>query len=249
MGPLGERLYGFFDESGTHDGARVLALGGWVGTEEDWEDFQTHWDAALAKHGVSAFHFSKCENGRGEFEGWSSSKKARLTEDLIRVICRHNIQGFCGAIPMGYYKGIVQGSGSILEEKHSPYVLLESYLIEIICKKVHSPVHYVFEEQREFRKFAISNSWDIREKFPGRDKKMAAIVYRPKAKYAGLQAADLLVYESAKSLGNRLYEPSRPARQSMLALVRCKGKDMEGGWFDEAADKKWLEWNGPDPKK
>lgn len=248
MSLAAEKLYGFFDESGIHDGARVLALGGWVGTEKDWRDFDTYWHAALAKHRVTIFHFSKCESGHGEFEGWSSSRKARLIEGLIRVISHHNIQGFCEAISMFDYKSVVEGTGSILEEKRSPYIMLQSYLIEMICKKVQAPVLYVFEEQREFCAFAESNFWDIRDKFPDRSQKMAGIVYRPKAEYAGLQAADLLVYGSAKSLGNRLYEPSRPARQSMLELVRCKGKNLDGGWFDGSASRKWLEWNPPDPK-
>ena len=124
--------------------------------------------------------------------------------------------------------------------------MCQTYLTEKICQQIDKSVFYVFEEQREFQPFAAQNFWDIKDKFPDRGSKMDGLAYRPKSEWPGLQAADLLVYETAKSLANRLYDPSRPARQSMLALLRCKKENMHAAWFDEAAAKQWLQWNPPD---
>jgi len=248
MAAISEKLYGFFDESGTHEKAKVLAVGGWVASVQEWDDFDHYWQAALKKHGVTTFHFTDCDNSHGEFQGWSGPKKIALIKDLIRVMCHHDVHGFCAAITMPDYSSVVRGSGSVLEKKHSPYVMCQSYLIEKICQQIDRPVLYVFEEQQEFQAHGASNFADIKSRFPERVSKMAGIKYLPKTKFSGLQAADFLVYETAKSHANRVYDPSRPARQSLLALLKCKKKNMHAVSFDETAARQWLEWNPPDEK-
>ena len=116
----------------------------------------------------------------------------------------------------------------------------------MISKRSPLPVLYVFEEQREFRSFALQNFWDTKNKFPEWAPKMAGITYVPKGKLTGLQAADLLVYETAKSHSNRIHDPSRPVRKSLAALLKCKRDQMIGGYFDRFACRKLLQWNPPE---
>lgn len=245
MAAITAEWLGFFDESGTHQQAKVLAVGGWVAAWPEWEDFEYRWNAANKKHGVEVFRFSDCDNSRGEFKDWKAPQKIALMKDLFRVIDRHEIYGFCAIITMDDYKRVVQGTGSALEQKHSPYVICEFYLFELICKYINHPVRYILEEQPEFKGFGRSAFWETRDRFPQWTDKMVDITYRPKPKFAGLQAADLLVYETAKSHHNRLYDPTRKTRESMVGLLKAKKDKLKGGWLDEKAIRVLLEWNPP----
>jgi hypothetical protein len=40
-------LGAFFDDSGTHDGSAVVAMGGLLGTDRQWDEFETRWVALL----------------------------------------------------------------------------------------------------------------------------------------------------------------------------------------------------------
>jgi len=42
----------YMDESGTHDGSRVVALAGYVSTYEAWNDFEIEWNRVM-QHGRS----------------------------------------------------------------------------------------------------------------------------------------------------------------------------------------------------
>lgn len=239
---VGESI-GFFDESGIHDAAKVMALGGWVASIETWESFQDQWASVLKSAGASVFRFSDLDNNHGEFKGWSPWRKRNLMEDLFKILRRHDLQGVCAAIVMPEYKEVVSGSGTVLEKRHSPYIICQEFCMEVICKQIPEKVLYIFEEQRDFRSFAVSNFWDTKDRFPEWSPKMSGIVFRPKKEFAGLQVADLLVYETAKSLHNRLYDPTRPVRKSMIALLKAKKDNLIGGYFDRDGAKILLDWN------
>ena len=48
-------LGAFFDDSGTHDGSPVVAMGGLLGTDEQWRTFEERW-LALIKARYPASH-------------------------------------------------------------------------------------------------------------------------------------------------------------------------------------------------
>jgi len=227
-----ERYIGFFDESGIHESARILAVGGWVASAEEWERFTPRWKAALEGNGAKTFHFADFDNARGNFSDWSALQKQNLIKDLFRVLNQSDLFGFCGSIVMPEYKAVAAGSGTALEERHSPFVICQQYCIEMICKRIDAKVFYIFDRQQEFDSPAIQNFWDTKKKLPEWSEKMDGIAFRSKNEFIPLQAADLLVYESAKSLHNWLYDPSRSVRKSMRALLKRRER-LVGGYFDK----------------
>jgi hypothetical protein len=70
---------------------------------------------------------------------------------------------------------------------------------------------------------------------------MGTISFQSKNDFVELQAADLLAYETAKSTHNRFFDPQRPIRKSMLALVRKKNR-LVGGFVDKDCSKTILDW-------
>jgi hypothetical protein len=85
------RFYG--DESEDKE-EKVHAIAGFIGFAEEWDRLQEEWIARVEPTGVSAYHMTDCDNGRGEFseeKGWTRGERNRLTIDLIEIICRHDV--------------------------------------------------------------------------------------------------------------------------------------------------------------
>jgi hypothetical protein len=81
----------FFDDSGTHDGSSVVAMGGLLGTEQHWDAFAEQWNTILkdplpGRPPLTQFHLSHCRNGTGEFAGFSRAERDHLTCRFHRVI-------------------------------------------------------------------------------------------------------------------------------------------------------------------
>jgi hypothetical protein len=70
------------DESGTHAESPVLIMGGIVGSQEQWAEYQRKWIRLRKQHGFKCFHSKKIKDGDGEFENWSDWSKQSLIHDL-----------------------------------------------------------------------------------------------------------------------------------------------------------------------
>jgi hypothetical protein len=57
-------LQAYLDESGTHKGASLVVVAGWVGQRDAWKAFIKEWSVQLKKAGISYFHAKdpKCES-------------------------------------------------------------------------------------------------------------------------------------------------------------------------------------------
>jgi hypothetical protein len=77
-------LSAYFDDSGTHEDARVVVWGGVLGTEDQWNGFDDAWRARLrfplpGKPPLRRFHLTACEAGAGEFRDYSRAERDRVT--------------------------------------------------------------------------------------------------------------------------------------------------------------------------
>jgi hypothetical protein len=84
-------LGAFFDDSGTHVGSPVIALGGLLGTEDQWDAFATAWDALLAspldgKPPLRSFHLTDCRGAHGEFMDYNKASRDGINCLFRRII-------------------------------------------------------------------------------------------------------------------------------------------------------------------
>lgn len=84
-------LGAFFDDSGTHDASPVVVIGGLLGTEEQWDEFERAWLAQLAesvpgKPPLKWFHLSDCRAIRDEFGAYNEAERNRITYLFRRII-------------------------------------------------------------------------------------------------------------------------------------------------------------------
>jgi Protein of unknown function (DUF3800) len=83
-------LWAYLDESGTHKGARVLSVAGYVGTKKEWNLFEKNWSGCLAGTGIEYFHAN-------------SPKCDFLRPDLALSITKRNLRGMLCAIDPEIY--------------------------------------------------------------------------------------------------------------------------------------------------
>ena len=81
-------LQAYFDESGTHDGALVTCVAGYVFESEQCWCFDREWSGVLKHFGLSSFHMSDCAHGKGIFSDMPKHDRVEVAKRLIGIIKR-----------------------------------------------------------------------------------------------------------------------------------------------------------------
>lgn len=91
-------LTAYFDDSGTHAGSDVTAIGGLIGLQEDWSRFELEWKRALDHAGIKRMHLAHCNGKRGEFKDWSYQRRSELKEKLFGIISSYGLLVFFSVV-------------------------------------------------------------------------------------------------------------------------------------------------------
>jgi hypothetical protein len=75
----------YFDESGTHKDAPLSVMAGYVGDEQQWQDFNERVGDLFAEFGVRQFHLVDLKHSDGDFAGWSIDQKIQFTDELQHI--------------------------------------------------------------------------------------------------------------------------------------------------------------------
>lgn len=96
-------LRAYFDDAGTNSTAPVIAVGGLVGTVDQWEAFDKKWRAKLkepleSKPPIKSFSLWDCQNAQREFCRYSRPESDLLTKEFREIIIESGVIGFAAAI-------------------------------------------------------------------------------------------------------------------------------------------------------
>lgn len=223
----------YLDES-KRDG--VFAVGGYLGHEDQWERFEDQWSLALRQAGVQTFHATDFYNRRGEFKGWSDEKQKKFSKLFTAIAESRTEVGIGRAVDEPAYMEIL---APVLSDIHwtphgkfTPLMwcarlclegLIVNYRRQIPWGKV--PIAVIFEQGD-----GVGEVIDYLRELQKRGAEWAGYYTSfgdgPKT-LLPLQAADLIVYESAKEIDERLNPTGRPMRKSMGRLARTERLDVK----------------------
>jgi hypothetical protein len=85
----------YFDESGTHDASRIVAIAGYVATQEVWAAVEAAWRDVLAEwapFGVQVFHMTDCILGEGDFSRLEAPYRNRIITQFSEILRDADIQ-------------------------------------------------------------------------------------------------------------------------------------------------------------
>jgi hypothetical protein len=214
----GNVLTVYLDDSGTHGGAEVTVVAGFVSTKLRWDSFRREWARALRRERIEIFRMSDLENRQGEFEGWSKERTETFRGKLFDIIRQLTLAPIGSALinddwervmPAHIRSGWGGSYGWCAEDcAHQIYKWAKrtgtSGKIKFIFEKGtvgHGQVSKVFAE------YATDPKWAALQ--------IGGHSFEEK-KLVPLQAADLLAYETYKHMCNR---GKRPMRRSLALLM------------------------------
>jgi len=108
-------LAAYFDDSGTHDGSKLVVWGGFIGTAEQWSGFDKAWRTKLArplpsKSRLTKFGLADCEGHHGEFAGYSTAQSDLLQNECRELIVQAGVIGLAYAVERECWDRLVQGA-------------------------------------------------------------------------------------------------------------------------------------------
>lgn len=211
--------HAYFDESGTHDGAPVMTIAGYLFTSEQARKFSRDWAKDLVRMGLPFAHMTDCALGFGDYERMTLEERVDSEKLLISHIKRRSIFGYAIAAPKPSYELIMQGLNA-----HSIY----TFLLQIAVLKVRDlaaergvqQIAYFFESGHEFANEA-HNYMNLLASIPKHKEYFlyAGHAFVDKRQALPLQAADMLAWQE-RHYRTRKLQGHEKRRADYKALVR-----------------------------
>ena len=196
-------LHAYFDESGTHGGAGVTGVAGFIGPAEEWAKLENQWEEELARfakdtgHNIKDFHAYECENGQEFWFGIDRSIREAYYQRLARVLIEYNqLKGFSYSVENDQWD--VCTSPEFKDRYRSPYQLCAESCFQQVAsystnRAAGSAVTLVFAEhptysqhlEEVFSNYMSNNVWSHIKSFTTSSPKDCT----------PLQSADMMSYE------------------------------------------------------
>jgi hypothetical protein len=205
----------FGDESHDETKARVFAVAGVFGSDDQWKQLKTKW---LGRTGGRIFHASDCETNQGDFASTSNSDNKLLYKDLTVLLAESGLLGYGVAIDLaGHHQFFPDVPADI------PYFIC---FRDVICQCTewarmsvpHDSLKFTFDIRQESN-YNAGALYDYMVKAPEwKGQEFDEIGFASRG-IAEIQVADLYAREVMKHLDNMVGPIQRPTRLSMQALT------------------------------
>jgi hypothetical protein len=226
-------LQGYFDDSGTHDGSRVVAIGGFIAREEQWQEFEREWKERVLSQ-CKVFRMADLENGYGEFAGWPKEKKHSLINTVTEIALRYAKHAVSGLVIAQDYDEIVPQWAKKIEAFGDEYNFCFQMCIGQSMQYVdlldplmpdEEKIAFMFEQQKKHEGITRDNYTLIKE-FRDPQNRMGAFGFGTKQDFHPLQLADFFAYESYKHLDNLVQKSGRDIRVP-LKILQNEGQSIQ----------------------
>lgn len=221
----------YFDES-YQEGSLVLAVSGYLATDERWIEFAERWDEARERLKAPMIHWSHLETFQEDFardKGWDEARRLELQKELIPIIKETISCGICIAINVPEYDKHLQQMDK--PEYETAYVYAVRVAIALTAHESKrngwmEPVAYLIERsiakhKKQLRKaFSYVFESDLANNPANKNRLESLTTDANRIDNVPLQAADVVAYETWKDAHNVLVENcKRRRRGSLLNLI------------------------------
>lgn len=196
-------LFGYFDESGVHEGASRSVIAGMLGTAAAWEGLSQEWQEIM---GGRAFHYTHLNRkfGNGAFKSVAKAERDSIIERCAEAIAKQDLLPVAGGLLGDWASAIEVGSDWSMRFP-SCYSFCLEMCVEQLNRLANSrwagePVALIFSAQDQY----ASRAQEVWRTFKGNGQwlNMATLQYAPMKTLAALQAADMFAYETYRLLGS-----------------------------------------------
>jgi hypothetical protein len=227
-------LRAYFD-AGLQPKTRVYYIAGYVGFPDDWKIFDRKWRALLRQNDLPHFHMTDYEAGKNRlYREWSPSRRLAVMDRIVTLASNERRLGIATALLLADYDRLSEDERRALPP--DVYGLCLTACIGRTAGLLHDrgmigPIDYIFESGDAGQG---TTKRHLEELFaiPANRKKYVynSLDFAPKAKFPGLQLADILAWETGRFVPRALEWVTSPERQSFRALL--EGNEYHSMLFD-----------------
>ncbi len=217
-----------FDES--YKDNRSLMVGGWIADDKQWKRVESRWQKAIAlenktlapEHRIKRYHAAEMNAGDGPFKGWEKWRRNRFTDKLLRILSNGQMTAVgCGMdlrafdelfprrMPPDYGIAYIMCMGTIM---HAIADAAKGYPPDFRIALVHDHGDWDAHALAGYNDWVDDHSWEDRHRFV----RITPLTWREDV---GLQAADLIAYETMRWLDNELWVGDDRMRYALRKLV------------------------------
>ena len=240
------------DETGIDANSKICAVAGLVGGEKAWEKFDKKWRGVLEIEDIPYFHAVECERGTENFYGLDVMKRGKIVDRLVQIIMNSTLDIYSYGLVKPHFAAWSEDDRKWFTNGNpdDPYYLVLDHLFVGSSQAADElekieKIEYVFEEQNEFEQEATRIFKELRAGSQWPNHFRLGEINFPEStpenriKYPGIQAADLLAYETFRHLQNKHFKPDlKPEWKNRVAL-KVMGeklyKNHNCSYFDEEA--------------
>jgi hypothetical protein len=229
-------LTAYMDESGTHQGAKVMIVSAYIGTAKEWASVEERFLRA-DKYSGRIFHAVDCAQGADKFRTLSKDKRYRLFKKMIRIVNDHDLMGISYGAYIEDYDAVYPRNGERWEEwlKYPFSVLFQGLLIDLyryIQERYRAEkFSVVYAAAQHWYPTAYESFLGLKEQEPYSDGLETIAPYSVKDARQ-LHAPDLLAYETQILKSRERYPTKHGPREYMMELL--KKKKLGKMWDEEA---------------
>jgi hypothetical protein len=170
------------------------------------------------------------ESGRKAFAEWPEERRTELLDELVSLICSTELHAVGAGVVREAYRRVVVESGVLdkialtKEWWTEPYALIFQQCVAdaaMAAKDLPASesISFIFAKQERFAARATDIFAQLRaDRDWKRRERLGELSFADTSERAGLQAADLLVWELRKRLDHKLKQPSLAVRGSLNRL-------------------------------
>ncbi len=252
-------LYGFFDGSSTHAGARVWTLCGFLGGFDEFCKLDEGWNKVLDKkdwpNRPKELHMYDCVHGGGEFKGWSLAERLAIFGDLATIVSGLDILALGSIVIVDDLTRLDSTELALLNSQAlgTPQDLTLQYIIQnslTYTRKASKDedIGIMFDQEPSEiaeRYHAFANRY--RSQFGN---VLKGIAFGDSIKFTPLQAADMLAYSTYRLELERRFPDEREPDFPVLPCFKrvLSGVVAAGGGYDLASMKKLVDLIKNKPK-
>ncbi len=238
-------LYGYFDESGTHDDSDAVSVAGYVSTAEQWTVFDQEWSGALQEGGLPHFHMTEFSSrAKQPYNTWTDQDRRFRFARLATIINTHPICSVGYAIPKKefdqtftkrakHFAGGAYGIAATCCFMEAAELLKQQY--------PSASIAYVFEKgARGAGEVKKVFEWNHADRKSREELQLESLTFATKS-CTPLQAADILSYEFYPHLPHQvgIKPPPNPRSADLTLLAECKLRSWKR--LDPPELQKWAE--------
>lgn len=221
----------YFDDSGTHQGSRVVSWGGIMGTTQEIQKLADAWTALLleplpGKPQLRQFHLSHCARSWGEFVDYKLAERDAVRFAFRSVIAESGVEIFSAAVSIADWDEIIVGPSRDYFGSAEQCAMSECirFGLQHASDLQEAEVSLTFDQGRK-RPPLVERVNRVKQCYNGFSR-LENIGFSPVDQFVTLQAADTIATESYWHALDWLVESEakpQPHFQSLLNKVAGNG--------------------------